>query len=162
MDARTRSHCVNLEVSFPLVLGARTTRPHRAGGAKSYPSSLHIRIIDSFALRAQCGRDVRAPRKIGLLPLNLNQFICCPPLQSAQSTSDHLAADLTWADAASARSIQPYLIMPFILFQIDLSFDGFFSFLGSGFFTGFGKGVGKGTGRTGKKVGKRVKHAFTP
>src|SRR5437016_4783405 len=66
MDARTRSHCVNLEVSFPLVLGARTTRPHRAGGAKSYPSSLHIRIIDSFALRAQCGRDVRAPREIGL------------------------------------------------------------------------------------------------
>src|SRR5947208_3773087 len=37
-------------------------------------------------------------------------------------------------------------MIPFNLFHIDLSFDGFFSFLGSGFLIGFGESDGDGDG----------------
>jgi hypothetical protein len=43
------------------MLGARTSRPLRTGGAKSYANAVGIGWTVSFALRAQCGRDVRAP-----------------------------------------------------------------------------------------------------
>ena len=51
-----------------------------------------------------------------------------------------------------ATNRQHYLMMPFNLFHIDLIFDGFFSFLGSGFLIGFGEGDGDGDGE-GEAVG---------
>jgi hypothetical protein len=52
--------------------------------------------------------------------------------------------------AAHRSAITNYLIIPFILFQIDLSFPGFF--LGAGFGIGFGASVGDGEG-DGEAVG---------
>jgi len=52
---------LQFESKTQLMLGARTSRPHRAGAAKSSQCPDQFVAISLFALRAQCGRDVRAP-----------------------------------------------------------------------------------------------------
>ena len=49
--SRYNGYCSNFENPMPLMLGARTSRPHRAGGAKSYPSSIRGHL-SRFALIA--------------------------------------------------------------------------------------------------------------
>jgi hypothetical protein len=60
-------HRFTLSDRVDLVLGPRTSRPHSAAGAQDLDPPI-------FALRAQCGRDVRAPSEMEPLILKAGSW----------------------------------------------------------------------------------------